>query len=216
MRNPYATTSQEHRLATILAGCAASNVTTNPLVPRISRCRPVKPCRWCHPRRACRFTSAVQPKPSRHGSSGSSGPGSRPVRPFRKKIGKHYAGRPGNRTMGAKWWAKSRRGTMVRAPTPSVVAAERKFTSGKGVFSQTQSIQRLYTVGGKAPAAAGCNRAQLGKEARVPTGYVLLLQRQALRETADAEPPCPAAPGCSRRAGAFPPTCTGAEYFASG
>jgi hypothetical protein len=41
-----------------------------------------------------------------------------------------------------------------------------KSTSGNGVFGRTQGIQRLYTVGGKAPGA-GCNRARLGKEARV-------------------------------------------------
>ena len=42
-----------------------------------------------------------------------------------------------------------------------------KSTSGNGVFSQTQSIQRLHTAGGKAPAE-GCNQAQAGKESRVP------------------------------------------------
>jgi len=42
-----------------------------------------------------------------------------------------------------------------------------KSPSGNGVFSRTQSIQRLYTVGGKAPAG-GCSKAQLGKAARVP------------------------------------------------
>jgi hypothetical protein len=41
-----------------------------------------------------------------------------------------------------------------------------KSTSGKGVFSQTLSIQRLATVGGKAPQE-GCDQAHSGKEARV-------------------------------------------------
>jgi hypothetical protein len=42
-----------------------------------------------------------------------------------------------------------------------------KSSSGNGVFSQMQSIQRVHTVGGKAPAE-GCNQAQVGKEVRVP------------------------------------------------
>jgi hypothetical protein len=40
-------------------------------------------------------------------------------------------------------------------------------TAGRGVFSKTQSIQRLHTVGGKAPATA-CDATQVGKRARVP------------------------------------------------
>jgi hypothetical protein len=37
---------------------------------------------------------------------------------------------------------------------------------GNGIFGKTQSVQRVKTVGGKAPADA-CNQAQLGKIARV-------------------------------------------------
>ena len=42
-----------------------------------------------------------------------------------------------------------------------------KSTSGNGVFGKTQSIQRLRTAGGKAPAQ-GCGQDQAGKESRVP------------------------------------------------
>jgi len=153
MRNPYATTIAGASLATILAGCAASNVTTNPLVPENLKVPPVKPCRWCHPRRACRFTSAVQPKPSRHGSSGSSRPRKPTCSTFPEEDRQTlWRVRPGNRTMGAKWWAKSRRGTMVRAPTPSVVAAERKFNFGKGSLQPDAKYSAPVHVGGKAPA----------------------------------------------------------------
>ena len=41
-----------------------------------------------------------------------------------------------------------------------------KSTSGHGLLSRTQSIQRVNTVGGKAPAG-GCASALLGSEARV-------------------------------------------------
>ena len=37
---------------------------------------------------------------------------------------------------------------------------------GNGIFGKTQNVQRVKTVGGKAPAD-GCNQAQLGKVARV-------------------------------------------------
>jgi hypothetical protein len=40
-------------------------------------------------------------------------------------------------------------------------------TSGHGVLSNTKSIQRISTSGGKAPAG-GCNDTLLGKELRVP------------------------------------------------
>ena len=43
-----------------------------------------------------------------------------------------------------------------------------KSTSETGVFGQTKSIQRVHTVGGRAPVEA-CARAQAGKVARV--GY---------------------------------------------
>jgi hypothetical protein len=43
-----------------------------------------------------------------------------------------------------------------------------KATSGSGILSKTASIQRLRTVGGKAPAN-GCNQAaHAGTEVRVP------------------------------------------------
>ncbi len=42
-----------------------------------------------------------------------------------------------------------------------------KSASGVGVLSHTASVQRVQTVGGKAPAD-GCSQAEAGKEARVP------------------------------------------------
>jgi hypothetical protein len=43
-----------------------------------------------------------------------------------------------------------------------------KSTSGTGVFSHVKSIQRVHTVGGKAPTEA-CTQAHVGKVTRV--GY---------------------------------------------
>jgi hypothetical protein len=58
----------------------------------------------------------------------------------------------------------------VDAPDPSAIAwllLSAKATSGSGVFSHVQSIQRLQTVGGKAPTDA-CDVANANKVARVP------------------------------------------------
>jgi len=41
-----------------------------------------------------------------------------------------------------------------------------KSVEGNGVFAKTQSIQRVNTVGGKAPAV-GCNQTQKGSVERV-------------------------------------------------
>lgn len=84
-----------------------------------------------------------------------------------KKIGKHYAGptweaEDGSKVVGA---AKARDDGPDANAIPwlllSAMSAE-----GNGIFGRTQSVQRLNTVGGKAPAD-GCDQAQLGKVARV-------------------------------------------------
>src|SRR6266705_4784286 len=83
-----------------------------------------------------------------------------------KSIGKHYAGPTWEANDGSKAVGEVKArddGPAVTAIAWLLLAA--KTTSGNGVFNRTQSIQRLYTVGGKAPTGA-CTRAQLGKEAR--------------------------------------------------
>lgn len=85
-----------------------------------------------------------------------------------KKIGKHYAGptwesNDGSKVVGE---AKARDNGPDAGAIPWLLLSA-KSTSGKGVFSQTLSIQRLFTVGGKAPAE-GCDPAHSGKEARSP------------------------------------------------
>jgi hypothetical protein len=85
-----------------------------------------------------------------------------------KRVGKHYAGptwesNDGSRAVGA---------LVARDDGPDATAIpwlllKSKSNAGAGVFTQTQSIQRVNTVGGKAPAS-GCDQAAVGKEARVP------------------------------------------------
>ncbi len=83
------------------------------------------------------------------------------------RIGKHYAGptwesNDGSRVVGS---VKAR----DNGPDPKSIPwllLSAKATSGSGVFSRTQTIQRLNTVGGNAPSD-DCSQAQAGKEARV-------------------------------------------------
>lgn len=82
-------------------------------------------------------------------------------------IGKHYAGPT---------WESNDGSTVVGQvqasdPGPDANAIPwlllgAKSNSGMGVFTRTQSIQRVQTVAGKAPAA-GCNAQAAGQQARV-------------------------------------------------
>jgi hypothetical protein len=85
-----------------------------------------------------------------------------------RKIGKHYAGP----TWESNDESKVQGEVKARDDGPDANALpwlllNAKSHSGKGVFGQTQSIQRVRTVGGKAPAQ-GCSREQAGQVARVP------------------------------------------------
>lgn len=85
-----------------------------------------------------------------------------------KMIGKHYAGptwesNDGSKVVGA---VKAR----DNGPDPNAIPwllLSAKSTSGNGVFTRVTSIQRLNTVGGKAPAE-GCNQTLESNEIRIP------------------------------------------------
>lgn len=85
-----------------------------------------------------------------------------------KRIGKHYAGPTWESDDGSKVVGETR----ARDDGPDASAIpwlllSAKSADGTGIFGKTQSVQRLDTVGGKAPAD-GCDQAQLGKITRVP------------------------------------------------
>ena len=85
-----------------------------------------------------------------------------------KKIGKHYAGPTWESDDGSKVVGEVK--ARDDGPDPNAIPwllLSAKSTSGTGIFAKTASIQRVRTVGGKAPTD-GCNQAQAGKEARVP------------------------------------------------
>jgi Protein of unknown function (DUF3455) len=85
-----------------------------------------------------------------------------------QKIGKHYAGPTWESTDGSKVVGTvqaQNKGPDANAIPWLLLSA--KSTSGIGALGLTQSIQRLQTVGGNAPAD-GCDQARLGQETRVP------------------------------------------------
>jgi hypothetical protein len=83
------------------------------------------------------------------------------------RIGKHYAGPTWESNDGSKVVGEVK--SQDKGPDPDAIPwllLSAKSNSGAGVFGNTQMIQRIHTVGGKAPAD-GCSRAQAGAEARV-------------------------------------------------
>jgi hypothetical protein len=85
-----------------------------------------------------------------------------------RKIGKHYGGPTWESNDGSKVLGEvTARDDGPDADAIPWLLLKAKSTSGSGVLGQTQSIQRVRTAGGKAPAQ-GCTREQAGKEARMP------------------------------------------------
>jgi len=85
------------------------------------------------------------------------------------KITKHYAGPTWESNDGSKVVGEVK--AKDNGPDPNAIPwllLSAKSTSGTGVFSQVKSIQRVNTIGGKAPTEA-CSQSQAGKVARV--GY---------------------------------------------
>jgi hypothetical protein len=85
-----------------------------------------------------------------------------------KKIGKHFAGPTWEANDGSKVVGEIKAqdaGPDINAIPWLLLSA--KWTSGAGVLGQTASVQRVETVGGKAPAST-CSGASGVKEARVP------------------------------------------------
>ena len=85
-----------------------------------------------------------------------------------KKVGKHYAGPTWEANDGSKVVGEFK--ARADAKDASVIPwllLEAKKCDGKGIFEKVRSIQRVDTVGGKAPAG-GCDQTNAGKQLRVP------------------------------------------------
>ena len=81
-------------------------------------------------------------------------------------VGKHYAGPTWEATDGSKVVGEVR--ARADAPDPSAIPwllLAARSTGGSGVLARVKSVQRLDTVGGKAPA--GCTEAEAGRTLRV-------------------------------------------------
>lgn len=83
------------------------------------------------------------------------------------RIGRHYAGPTWELNDGSRVVGEIK--AQDKGPDPNAIPwllLSVKSTAGQGVLSRTQSIQRVHTVGGKAPTE-GCRPEQAGREARV-------------------------------------------------
>src|SRR5437879_9001847 len=156
-------------LAGILAGCAASNVATNPLVPENLKVPAGQTLSLVSPATGVQIyeCGVTKTEPARF-EWVFKAPEADLFDLSGKKIGKHYAGptwesNDGSKAVGE---VKARDDGPAATAIPWLLLSA-KSTSGNGVFGRTKGIQRLYTIGEKAPAD-GCNRARRGMEARVP------------------------------------------------
>src|SRR5438093_249712 len=169
MKSPYATTIAGASLAGILAGCAASNVGTNPLVPENLKVPAGQTLSLVSPATGVQIyeCGAIKTEPARF-EWVFRAPEADLFDVAGKKIGKHYAGPTWESNDGSKVVGDVK----ARDDGPDVSAIpwlllSAKSTSGAGALGQTVSVQRVQTVGGNAPVG-GCSPAQAGKEARVP------------------------------------------------
>ena len=169
MKNPCATTVATASLAAIVAGCAASNVGTNPLVPENLRVPAGQALSLVSPATGVQIyeCGAIKTEPPRF-EWVFKAPEAELFDLSGKKIGKHYAGPTWESNDGSKVVGEIK--ARDDGPDPNAIPwllLSAKSTSGDGVLGKTVSVQRVRTVGGKAPVA-GCSQAEAGKEVRVP------------------------------------------------
>jgi hypothetical protein len=156
-------------LVALLAGCATSKVGTVPLVPDSLK---VPATQTLSLETRATGVQIYDCKPNKDDPTRFEwvfkAPEADLFDPAGTKIGKHYAGptwesNDGSKVVGE---VKARDDGPDANAIPWLLLGA-KSTSGVGVFGQTVSVQRVQTVGGKAPVD-GCSQAQAGKESRVP------------------------------------------------
>lgn len=84
---------------------------------------------------------------------------------FRGQVGTHYAGPTWESNSGSFVVARRVDGCTVDPSAVQWLLLEAVSTSGSGIFGKVSFVQRVNTVGGIAPAAAGLT---VGDEARMP------------------------------------------------
>src|SRR5229473_374744 len=165
MKNPYAGPMAGASLAAILAGCAASSVGTDPVVPDNLRVPAGQTLSLGSSATGVQIyeCSAGKTDPAKF-EWAFKAPEADLFDLSGRKTGKHYAGptwesNDGSKVVGE---VKARDDGPDANAIPWLLLSA-KTTSGAGVFGQTKSMQRVHTAGGKAPAEA-CDRAQLAKQ----------------------------------------------------
>ena len=84
---------------------------------------------------------------------------------YRGKVGTHYAGPTWESNSGSNVVARRVAGCSVDATAIDWLLLEAVSTDGPGIFHSVTYIQRVNTVGGRAPSLPGLS---IGEEARVP------------------------------------------------
>jgi hypothetical protein len=168
MKNPTAGLVAGASIAAILAGCAASNVGTDPVVPDNLKVPAGQTLSLVSPATGVQIyeCSAGKTDPAKF-EWAFKAPEADLFDLSGRKTGKHYAGPTWESDDGSKvvGEVKARDDGPDANAIPWLLLGA-KTTSRTGVFGRTQSIQRLHTAGGKAPAEA-CDRAKWGQQARV-------------------------------------------------
>ena len=169
MKNQVATSMAAASLVVLLASCAAPTAVTTPVVPESLKVPATQMLSLEALATGVQIyvCSAAKSDPARFEWTFKA-PEANLFDNGGKKIGKHYAGPTWESNDGSKVVGELR----ARDDGPDANAIpwlllSAKTSQGNGVFGQTTGIQRLNTVGGKAPVEA-CTQAQAGKEARVP------------------------------------------------
>lgn len=153
-------------LGAAATGCGKSNIALLPTVP-LSLAAPANET-LVHVLRAEGFQIyACKPDEAGHYAWAFVEPEANLYDHAGKPVGRHFAGPTWEADDGS-----AVTGTVVAhadSPDPTSIPwlSVRTTTSGDGYFSGTGTVQRLYTVGGKAPAG-GCGAATAGTTARVP------------------------------------------------
>ena len=155
--------------AALLAGCASAQIGMNPVVPENLRVPATQTLSVVAQAAGVQIYECAAGKtdPTRF-EWALKAPEAQLVDSAGKSIGKHYAGPTWESNDGSKAVGEVK--ARDDGPDPNAIPwllMSAKSTEGNGIFGKTQSVQRLNTVGGKAPAD-GCSQAQVGKEARIP------------------------------------------------
>jgi Protein of unknown function (DUF3455) len=170
MKRQHAIATMRRSVIAFVAGCATASAETLPVVPQPLQTSPTEMLSLVTEATGVQIYECNLSKetPTQFGWNFKA-PEADLLDQTGKKIGKHYAGPTWESDDGSKVVGEVKaRANGPRSSAIPWLLLSASSTSGTGIFSQITSIQRVHTVGGKAPTA-GCTEAQAGKVTRV--GY---------------------------------------------